>query len=87
MTRKRFVKLLMGRGYSRNDANLMAQEVVNNELSYEDGYFAAKVNDGDSEAMEKIWEVVGLINEIIPTVVEAVNAAIPEMARQWIELL
>lgn len=35
-SRKRFVKLLMGRGYSRNQANAVARQLVSNRKSYRD---------------------------------------------------
>ena len=38
MTRKRFVKLLMGHGYSRNSANEWAWNAYYKDWSYEDCY-------------------------------------------------
>lgn len=38
MTRKRFVKLLMAKGYDRNLANCMAMVVQKNGYSYEKAY-------------------------------------------------
>lgn len=35
-SRKRFVKLLMGRGYSRNQANAAARQIVSEGKSYKD---------------------------------------------------
>lgn len=35
-SRKRFVKLLMGRGYSRNQANAVARQIVSEGKSYRD---------------------------------------------------
>ncbi len=38
MTRKRFVKLLMAQGYSRNDAREVAMSVIARKKSYADAY-------------------------------------------------
>lgn len=40
MTRKRFVKLMMSKGYDRNEANAYAQQVRENGRSYETAYAA-----------------------------------------------
>ena len=40
MTRKKFVKLLMAEGYSRNCANLMARKVAAQGVSYQKAYDA-----------------------------------------------
>lgn len=41
MTRKRFVKLMMAEGYSRNTANLMAWKAAAQGVSYQKTYDAA----------------------------------------------
>lgn len=38
MTRKRFVKLLMAEGYSRNSANDIADGVLEDGMSYAEGF-------------------------------------------------
>lgn len=38
MTRKRFVKLLMSQGYSRNGAESQAKTINQNGMSYAEGY-------------------------------------------------
>lgn len=40
MTRKRFVKLIMARGVSRNEANELAESAVSGRVSYEKAYRA-----------------------------------------------
>ena len=41
MTRKRFVKLMMSFGYSRNEANSMAQYERKRGIRYEDAYYGS----------------------------------------------
>lgn len=38
MTRKRYIKLLMADGFSRNEANIAAREVVESGCTYQDDY-------------------------------------------------
>ena len=64
MTRKRFVKLLMARGVSRNTANQEAREAVSRGVSYD---------------KQMVDDAVRIIAECIPTIVEAINAAIPQV--------
>ena len=39
MTRKRYIKLLMAQGYSRNEAHEFAREVAKRGGSYHDDYY------------------------------------------------
>lgn len=64
MTRKRFVKLLMSRGYSRNEAATKAQIGICAHGRYDVAYFAIRLIDGDSELMEAVQEVCKIIAEI-----------------------
>lgn len=64
MTRKRFVKLLMACGVSRNTANQEAREAVSRGVSYD---------------KRMVDDAVRIIAECIPTIVEAINAAIPQV--------
>lgn len=87
MTRKRFVKLCMARGHSRNEANLIAEAVVRAGATYENGYFAVRLDDGDSEAVEALHEACIKIVRGIKAIVEAafravkaIDAAVPSMA-------
>lgn len=57
MTRKRFVKLLMSRGYSRNEANSKAQAAVSAGVTYDAAYFAVRIEARDSELMEALQAV------------------------------
>ena len=75
MTRKRFVKLLMARGYSRNEANSRASVVVSARLTYEQGYFAALLESGDSEAWEAVQAVCAKIVAVVQSIAEACISA------------
>lgn len=75
MKRKRFVKLLMSRGYSRNEANHRAQAVVRTGATYEQLYFAVRVECGDSEALEALQEMFDRIAAAVKNISEAAIAA------------
>lgn len=72
MTRKRFVKLLMGRGYSRNYANQAALLAARGGHTFDGMYFAIRVIDGDPEVMavikavcDKIAAIAGIPRSIL----------------------
>ena len=58
MTRKRFVKLLMGQGYSWNGANAMARKAQANGKTYQHTYdaltFCSKLSKALTDAVEPI---------------------------------
>ena len=62
MTRKRFVKLLMAEGYSRNSANKIADDLRMDGYSYAEGY-------------DHIVRLVPLVQAMIPVVADAARAA------------
>lgn len=87
MTRKRYIKLLMAHGYSRNNANLCAMEIVEEGGSYQQEY------DDLEEVLRKFDDLADMraamqrfsqaIAEAIPGVVaaatrivEALNASL-----------
>lgn len=80
MTRKRFVKLLMARGYSRNDANQAALTAISNGHTYEGVYFAVRVNDGDAEAVEAVREACVRIAQAAALVSRAIMEAAQKAA-------
>lgn len=80
MTRKRFVKLLMSRGYSRNEANSKAQAAVSAGVTYDRGYFAVQIEAGDSDALEAVQAVCERLAEAIRSVAEAATAAARALA-------
>lgn len=83
MTRKRFVKLLMSRGYSRNEANSKAQAAVSAGVTYEQAYFAVRVEAGDKEALEAVQAACERIVEAVRSITEAAMAASMAIAVAW----
>lgn len=91
MTRKRFVKLLMSYGYSRNEAIVEAAEVRRCGFTYENGSLYCFVKSrGVGDALDALAatvdRMVGMIKdgvsyivERIPAIVEAITAAIPQV--------
>ena len=93
MTRKRFVKLLMSRGYSRNEANRMALAVVSRDGSYGCEYFSILCNMNGTTIAEFLGDIgdaavlmgqtadnlVRTFCEILPTIIEAITAAVPQV--------
>ena len=90
MTRKRFVKLLMARGYDRNTANLMAQKAKSDGVTYADKYFIVRVLDGDGEVADALaaftQRIVDAVNAWIPCITGAINAAIPRIVEAMSEI-
>lgn len=68
MTRKRFIKLLMSQGYSRNGANAMADIVKHHNQSYAKGYEAARVGKQ-------------LITDTIPLLIESIKPAVEALMK------
>lgn len=82
MTRKRFVKLLMADGYSRNKANSIARETVAGGNTYELQLLLLRVGNKFpdfplQELKEAFDKVADLIKEIIPTIINAIVEAFP----------
>lgn len=75
MTRKRFVKLLMSKGVSRNQANGIAQQYISGGLSYESGYRIWKIANSLKDPMTQIGEVVNRATSAIQNLVSAIGAA------------
>lgn len=74
MTRKRFIKLLMSHGVSRNDANKAAREVAGGKISYKEQFELI------AEDVRKVVDLsVSFLNEMLPSVVEAITAVIPQL--------
>ena len=71
MTRKRFIKLLMSRGYSRNEATTVALRAIRNGRTYDIAYFAVRVEDGDSEALEAVQALCYRIAAVLRSVADA----------------
>lgn len=68
MTRKRFVKLLMAHGYSRNSANRIADATLKDGYSYAEGY-------------DQVTRILPLVKAMTPVVVDAVHTAAEYIGR------
>lgn len=93
MTRKKFVKQLMSIGYSRNDAAKEARAAVCAGLAYDERYFAVlnqsvanslqmpieQLDLAIERMLQQIEYGVKLIVEMLPPVIEHINAAIPQL--------
>ena len=74
MTRKRFVKLCMSKGYSRNTAYLLARDAQENGTSYETALHQIEFADQLIRAID--WEAFGqAMNSVIETVGKIAAAA------------
>lgn len=90
MTRKRFVKLLMAEGYSRNSANTLADDVIADGYSYAEGYahitrllpLIEKMVDPLADAVEKATEAIcrfgNAVSAAASAAVQAFNAAMSQ---------
>ncbi|MBO5953298.1 MAG: hypothetical protein J6Q53_04160 [Oscillospiraceae bacterium] len=93
MTRKRFVKQLMSIGYSRNEANKEARTAVSDGVSYDgkylyilcekNGLMPVEWFDGVGNCVAQLARIIeGWIQhivEVIPTIIEAITAAMPQV--------
>ena len=87
MTRKRFVKLLMAEGYSRNSANTLADDVIADGYSYAEGYshvirilplveaLAGPLADAAQKAADALGRVARAVGEAASAAVQAFSAA------------
>lgn len=82
MTRKRFVKLLMADGYSRNKANSIAKQTAADGDTYGSQYWYLQFGNqfpdvALPELKAAIENVASKIIEILPTVINAIVEALP----------
>ena len=95
MTRKRFVKLLMADGYSRNKANSIAKQTAADGDTYGSQYWYLQFGNqfpdvAFPELKAAIEEVKEVLMEIIPAVCNAIAELFPvvvEFASQRIATL
>lgn len=81
MTRKRFVKLLMAEGYSRNGANEIADEVLEDGFSYAEGYeyvmrMLTLVQETLQALSDEVHRSVEIIGRFAGAACDAVSAAV-----------
>lgn len=91
MKRKRFAKLLMAEGYSRNEANEIADEAIRDGMSYESAWRASKALRHllsqdvlcrlEEELAEIIPTIIQRVVETVPVVIDAMKAAVETIKR------
>ena len=76
MTHKRYVKLKMAEGFSRNEANQKAREIVSEGLSYQGDYNADTwLGKLDAEDLAKAIEAMrAVLENAVETVAGLANA-------------
>lgn len=93
MTRKRFVKMLMSQGYSRNDANEEARTAVSRGIPYDSRYlyiickkwclvptgWLESIDDAVERLSQRISDMVRTVVEAIPTIIEAISVTLPQV--------
>lgn len=87
MTRKRFVKLLMADGYSRNKANSIAKQTVADGDTYGARYWYLQFGNqfpdvAFPELKAAIDKVTEMLMEIIPTVCNVIAELFPIAVKQ-----
>lgn len=80
MTRKRYVKLLMAHGVSRNVANLCAQEVVEEGVSYQEDYDAQAKTLGLINSSKEMREIMLRWSQSITEAMAEVAATVARMS-------
>ena len=78
MTRKRYIKLLMARGISRNEAQGCAREVVAEGISYQQDYdeiigFAAQFDKSEIAYQDAIAAIQRIVDGGLPAFIEAIE--------------
>ena len=78
MTRKRYIKLLMAQGVSRNEAQAYAREVVAEGISYQQDYdeiiaFAAPFDKAGIAYRNAVEAIKRIMDEVFPAFIEAVK--------------
>ena len=83
MTRKRFTKLLMAHGYSRNEANRIAEEISANGKTYAEGYaefleFTERFAVGLSDTVERVSKIIAKTAQALGEAIAAFSKAYHE---------
>lgn len=80
MTRKRFVKLLMSEGLSRNEANDLAKDALDG-YSYEYLHLLHRVTRENPDFLDEFFisvqKTITHVVEVLPSVIESIVAALP----------
>lgn len=83
MTRKRFTKLLMAQGYSRNKANRIAEEISANGKTYAEVYaafleFSERFAVGMSDIVERVSKTIAKTAQALGEAIAAFSKAYHE---------
>lgn len=87
MTRKRFIKLLMSKGYSRNDAAEMAAEVPGSGQSYLEAYIRADIYNRLVNVLPGMGEAVQRATEALAKIVQAFAAGMDAFGKAYREAM
>ena len=80
MTRKRFVKLLMAKGYDRNWANDMAMVAQKKGYSYEKAY---RMATGIQDLVDNTAQAIVNLSETVSKLATALNAGFAAFAEKY----
>lgn len=87
MTRKRFIKLCMSKGYSRNRAEKLAADVIADGMSYDQGYACVlrmanidwvKLGAAMNRTIEAVAEATRKLAIAVGQAIEAIGHSIQE---------
>ena len=81
MTRKRFIKLLMSQGKSRNEAVQLAQRVTETGYSYQrvyDGLFVTPVWDSLTDFLPRMADAFKELGQAVVVAVQTLTQAVSE---------
>lgn len=83
MTRKRFIKLCMSKGYSRNRAEKLAADVIADGLSYDQGYASVRwmINIDWADLCASMSSTIEVIAEATRKLAIAAGQAIEAIGR------
>lgn len=87
MTRKRFIKLLMSKGYSRNDAAEMAAEVPGSGQSYIEAYIRADIYNRLVNNFSGIGEAAQRMSVALAKIVQAFAAGMDAFGKAYREAM
>ena len=86
MKRKRYIKLKMADGLSRNEAELNAREIVAEGLSYQEDFDRDAASSLDAQQAKALLWALSNWKEWVDTVEDAV-ASVTRVAQAFIDLL
>ena len=87
MTRKRFIKLLMAQGYSRNEADCLAWQAITSAYSYEEAYTLVTIKTIVIPKLttEQMQDIVQQISKAACRIYEAVFDGVTAFCKAYSE--